>query len=109
MYKKHGAGHCFRFLAFVVADAQSCTFCREAAEHKKLETAMQKAKEQFTAFERQDAKMREEVKHITSKMKKLAKQTEVRIPVVYDVAVSRCEGGRGGPFCCFCRVSMQAC
>lgn len=50
---------------------------REEAEYKKLETAMQKAKDQFTAFERQDAKLREEVKHITTKIKKLAKQTEV--------------------------------
>ena len=41
---------------------------------------MQKAKDQFTAFERQDAKLREEVKHITTKIKKLTKQTEVCTP-----------------------------
>lgn len=48
-----------------------CSFNKEAAEHQKLQTELDKASETMKDFERKDVRFQEEIKQLKQKLQKL--------------------------------------
>ena len=48
-----------------------CRFQKESKEHKAIQKELDAANERFKEYERKDVKLREDVKHLSAKQKKL--------------------------------------
>lgn len=75
-----------------------CRFQKESKEHKAIQKELDAANERFKEYERKDVKLREDIKHLSAKQKKLldklAKDTtkaEVKCRSLYVVPTA-CSG-----------------
>ena len=48
-----------------------CRFQKESKEHKAIQKELEAANERFKEYERKDVKLREDIKHLSAKQKKL--------------------------------------
>jgi structural maintenance of chromosome 4 len=58
----------------VLCNLGSCLhrFQKESKEHKAIQKELDTANERFKEYERKDVKLREDIKHLTARQKKLA-------------------------------------